>query len=125
MRGSSWTGLGWPAQAILRLGGSLYETGQEQGYAYSPTTAIISLLAVMRDGASSEIAVIGNDGLLGVAIFLGGESMTNRAVVQSAGFAYRMAEAELKEEFKKGEAFQRLLLRFAPALIAQMTQTSA
>ena len=108
----------------LPLGWVVYEAGRKQGYVYFPTTAIVSLLYVMEDGASAEIAVVGNDGLVGIALFMGGETTPSRAVVQSAGHAYRLKAALLKKEFERGGPLQHLLLRYTQALITQMAQTA-
>ncbi|WP_020506166.1 Crp/Fnr family transcriptional regulator [Lamprocystis purpurea] len=108
----------------LPLGEALYESGGRLSHVYFPTDAIVSLLNVMENGASAEIAVIGNDGLVGIALFLGSETMPNRAVVQSAGQAYRLKGSVFKQEFNSSGAFQRLLLRYTSALLAQMAQTA-
>jgi CRP-like cAMP-binding protein len=108
----------------MPLGLSLYESGAEQGYVYFPTTAIVSLLYVLADGASAEIAVTGNEGLVGISLFMGGETTTTRAVVQSAGLGYRLRASVMKKEFERGRELQHLLLRFTQALITQMTQTA-
>jgi CRP-like cAMP-binding protein len=108
----------------MPLGLSVYESGGPQGYVYFPTTAIVSLLYVLEDGDSAEIAITGNDGLIGIALFMGGETTPSRAVVQSAGHGYRLKAAVLKKEFEDGGALQHLLLRFTQALITQMTQTA-
>jgi CRP-like cAMP-binding protein len=108
----------------MPLGLSLYESGGEQGYVYFPTTAIVSLLYVLADGASAEIAVTGNEGLVGISLFMGGETTTSRAVVQSAGLGYRLRASVMKKEFQRGGELQHLLLRFTQALITQMTQTA-
>jgi CRP-like cAMP-binding protein len=108
----------------LPLGWAVYEAGGRQGFVYFPTTAIISLLYVMEDGASAEIAVAGNDGLVGIALFMGGETTPSRAVVQSAGYGYRMRASVLKREFNQGGALQHLALRYTQALITQMAQTA-
>jgi CRP-like cAMP-binding protein len=108
----------------MPLGLSLYESGGEQGYVYFPTTAIVSLLYVLADGASAEIAVTGNEGLVGISLFMGGETTTTRAVVQSAGLGYRLRASVMKKEFERGRELQHLLLRFTQALITQMTQTA-
>jgi CRP-like cAMP-binding protein len=108
----------------MPLGLSLYESGSEQGYVYFPTTAIVSLLYVLADGASAEIAVTGNEGLVGISLFMGGETTTTRAVVQSAGLGYRLRASVMKKEFERGSELQHLLLRFTQALITQMTQTA-
>jgi len=106
--------LGWP----------LYESGSPQGYVYFPTTSIVSLLYVMEDGSSAEIAVVGHEGLVGIALFMGGETTPSRAVVQSAGDGYRLRANTLKAEFGKGGDLQHLLLRYTQALITQMAQTA-
>jgi CRP-like cAMP-binding protein len=108
----------------LPLGMSVYESGGALGYVYFPTSAIVSLLYVLADGASAEIAVTGREGLVGIALFMGGETTPSRAVVQSAGRGYRLRAAVLKEQFESGGALQHLLLRFTQALITQMTQTA-
>ena len=108
----------------LPLGWAVYEAGAHQGYVYFPTTCIVSLLYVMEDGASAEIAVTGNDGLVGIALFMGGETTPSRAVVQSAGYGYRLMAAVLKREFERGGPLQNLLLRYTQALITQMAQTA-
>ncbi|MDH4249234.1 MAG: Crp/Fnr family transcriptional regulator [Deltaproteobacteria bacterium] len=108
----------------LPLGDVIYESGVKLKNVYLPTTAIVSLLYLMENGASAEIAVVGNDGIVGIALFMGGESMTNRAVVQSAGHAYRLNGQVLKDEFRRGGALQRLLLRYTQALLTQMSQTA-
>jgi CRP-like cAMP-binding protein len=108
----------------LKLGASVYEAGARQAYVYFPTDAIVSLLYVMKDGASAEIAVVGNEGLVGVALFMGGETTPSRAVVQSAGYAFRLSSRQLKLEFEFGGALQHLLLRYTQALITQMAQTA-
>jgi CRP-like cAMP-binding protein len=108
----------------LPLGLSVYESGGAQGHVYFPTNSIVSLLYVLADGASAEIAVTGNEGLVGIALFMGGETTPSRAVVQSAGNGYRLSAAVLKREFESGGALQHLLLRFTQALITQMTQTA-
>ncbi len=108
----------------MPLGHVLYESGSELRHVYFPTTSIVSLLYVMLDGASAEIAVVGNEGLIGVALFMGGETMPNRAVVQSAGHAYRLKGQLLKEEFNRSGGLQLLLLRYTQALLTQMAQTA-
>ena len=108
----------------LPLGEVIYESGGEQDHVYFPTSGIVSLLKVMNDGAAAEIAVVGNEGMVGIALFMGGETTSSRAVVQSAGMAYRLDAARLKVEFARGGALQRLLLRYTQALITQMTQTA-
>jgi len=108
----------------LALGQAVYESGGAQGHVYFPTTSIVSLLYVLADGASAEIAVTGNEGLVGIALFMGGETTPSRAVVQSAGHGYRLKAAAVKKQFESGGALQHLLLRFTQALITQMTQTA-
>jgi CRP-like cAMP-binding protein len=108
----------------LPLGKVLYESGSQLRHVYFPTTAIVSLLYVLADGASAEIAVTGNEGLVGIALFMGGETTPSRAVVQSAGHGYRLKAAVVKRHFETGGALQHLLLRFTQALITQMTQTA-
>lgn len=108
----------------LPLGQVIYESGDRLDYVYFPTTAIISLLYVMEDGASGEIAIVGNEGVVGIALFMGGETTPSRAVVQSAGRAYRLSAHILKEEFHRAGPTQRVLLRYTQALITQMAQTA-
>jgi len=108
----------------LKLGEVLYESGGQLHCVYFPITSIVSLLYVMRDGASAEIAVVGNDGILGISLFMGGETTPSRAVVQSAGTAYRLRAEILKEEFNRAGPTMRLLLRYTQALITQMSQTA-
>jgi len=106
------------------LGEVIYESGGQQSYIYFPTTVIISLLYLMENGSSAEMGVAGNEGLVGVALFMGGETVPNRAVVQSAGDAFRMKTKVLQEEFARGGTFQRSLLRYTQALMTQMSQTA-
>jgi CRP-like cAMP-binding protein len=108
----------------MPLAEALYESGGRLNHVYFPTTCIISLLYVMEDGASAEIAVVGNEGVLGIALFMGGETTPSRAVVQSAGFGYRLKASILKLEFNRGGAVMHLLLRYTQALITQMAQTA-
>ena len=108
----------------LKLGEVIYESGGQQSYIYFPTTAIISLLYMMENGSSAEIGVAGNEGLVGVVLFMGGDTAPNRAVVQSAGDALRMKTDVLQEEFARGGTFQRLLLKYTQALMTQMSQTA-
>ena len=108
----------------MPLGEAVYESGGPQGYVYFPTDSIVSLLYVLADGATAEIAVTGNEGLVGIALFMGGETTPSRAVVQSAGEGYRLKAAVLKQAFERGGELQHLLLRFTQALITQMTQTA-
>jgi CRP-like cAMP-binding protein len=108
----------------MPLGEALYEPGIRLRHVYFPTTSIVSLLYVMEDGASAEIAVVGNDGILGIALFMGGETTPSRAVVQSAGHGYRLKAHLLKREFSRAGPVLNLLLRYTQALITQMAQTA-
>ena len=108
----------------LMLGEVLYESGDQMRHAYFPTASIISLLYVLENGSSAEIAVVGNEGILGIALFMGGHTTPSRAVVQSKGMAFRLKADILLEEFNRGGATQNLLLRYTQALITQMTQTA-
>jgi CRP-like cAMP-binding protein len=108
----------------LELGKVLYESGDTMRHVYFPSDCIISLLYVMENGASGEISVVGNEGMVGVALFMGGESTPSRAVVQSAGSAYRLSARLLKEEFSRHQELQQLLLRYTQSLITQMAQTA-
>src|ERR1700721_626224 len=108
----------------LPLGQVLYESGTTLDHVYFPTTAIISLLYVMDNGASAEIAVVGNEGILGVSLFMGGESTPSRAVVQSAGHGFRLKAQLMKNEFNRAGPVLHLLLRYPQALITQMSQTA-
>ena len=111
-------------QTSFSLGDVLYEFGGRLDYVYFPTSSIVSLLYTMENGATAEMGLTGNDGVVGIALFMGGETMPNRAVVQSAGDAVRMKAKVLQEEFKVGGQFQRLLLRYTQALITQISQTA-
>ncbi len=108
----------------LPLGQVLYESGGTLSHVYFPTDAIVSLLYVMENGASAEIAVVGNEGLVGVSLFMGGESTPSRAVVQSSGNGYRLRAQLVKEEFNRSGPVLHLLLRYTQALITQMSQTA-
>lgn len=108
----------------LPLGKVLYESGDTMRYVYFPTDSIVSLLYVMESGASAEISVVGNEGIVGVSLFMGGESTPSRAVVQSAGSAYRLAGQKLKDEFNRHSELMQLLLRYTQSLITQMAQTA-
>jgi CRP-like cAMP-binding protein len=108
----------------LPLGEVLYESGCKLHQVYFPSTAIISMLYVLEDGASAEIAVVGFEGMLGISLFMGGETTPSRAVVQSAGWGYRLKAHCMKEEFKRAGPLMYLLLRYTQALITQMTQTA-
>lgn len=108
----------------LQLGKVLYESGDTMRYVYFPTDSIVSLLYVMESGASAEISVVGNEGIVGVSLFMGGESTPSRAVVQSAGSAYRLPGQRLKDEFNRHTELMQLLLRYTQSLITQMAQTA-
>jgi len=108
----------------MPLGTVLYEAGAALAHVYFPTTAIVSLLYTMEDGASAEIAIVGNEGLVGVSIFMGGQSTTSRAVVQSGGHGYRLRAGVLMDEFNRSAPVMHLLLRYTQALITQMSQTA-
>jgi CRP-like cAMP-binding protein len=107
----------------MPLGEILYESGSTLSHVYFPTTAIVSLLYVMENGSSAEIAVVGNEGIVGVSLFMGGESTPSRAVVQSAGHGFRLSSDAIKDEFKRAPVMH-LLLRYTQALITQMSQTA-
>jgi CRP-like cAMP-binding protein len=111
-------------QVVMPLGQVLYESGGTLSHVYFPTTAIVSLLYVMENGASAEIAVVGNDGIVGISLFMGGESTPSRAVVQSAGAGFRLKAQIMKERFDKNGPTMHLLLRYTQALITQMSQTA-
>lgn len=108
----------------MPLGKVLYESGDVLRYVYFPTDCIVSLLYVMENGSSAEIAVVGYEGLIGVALFMGGESTTSRGIVQSAGFAYRLFGQRMKDEFNRHGELLHLMLRYSQALITQMAQTA-
>jgi CRP-like cAMP-binding protein len=112
-------------QVAMPLGQVLYESGATLSHVYFPTSSIVSLLYVMDDGASAEIAVVGNEGLVGVSLFMGGESTPSRAVVQSAGEGFRLRAQLMKDEFNLAGPVLHLLLRYTQALITQMAQTAA
>src|SRR5688572_1717372 len=109
----------------LALGQVLYESGETMAYAYFPTDCVISLLYVMKNGESAEIAIVGNEGVIGIALFMGGDSTMSRAIVQNAGHAYRLKAQVLKDEFHRGNALHHALLIFGSALITPMVQTAA
>jgi CRP-like cAMP-binding protein len=109
----------------MGLGEVLYEAGSTLSHVYFPTTAIVSLLYVMQNGESAEIAVVGNDGVVGISLFMGGDSTSSRALIQSAGGAYRLSAQLMKREFDRGGPVLHLLLRYTQALITQMVQTAA
>jgi len=108
----------------LPLGKALYEPGDQLDHVYFPTTSIVSLLYELENGSSAEIAVIGNEGIVGIALFMGGDTMPNRAVVQGAGQAYRLKGRLLQQEFNRGGALQHVLLRYTLAMLTQMAQTA-
>ena len=117
-------------QSLLELvpmtqGDVLYEPHGRLRHAYFPTTSIVSMLSVMEDGASDEIAFVGNEGIIGVPLFMGGETTPSRAVVRSAGYAFRMQGQVLQDEFKRSSSLQYLLLRYTQALLTQIAQTAA
>jgi CRP-like cAMP-binding protein len=109
----------------MPLGEMLYEPGGQLQHGYFPTTAIVSLHYVMESGASAETAGVGNEGVVGISLFMGGDSTPSSAVVQTAGHGYRLESRLLKQEFNRGGLLQRLLLRYTQALITQMSQTAA
>lgn len=109
----------------LKLGAVLYESGDVMHDVYFPTDSIVSLLYVMEDGRSAEISVVGNEGIVGIALFMGGQSTPSRAVVHSSGHAYKLSGQRLKSEFARHGEFHHLLLRYTQALITQMSQTAA
>lgn len=108
----------------MPLGKVLYESGDALQHVYFPTNCIVSLLYVLENGSSAEISVVGNEGMIGIALFMGGESTPSRAIVQSAGYAYKLLGQRLKEEFHNNGSMQVLLLRYTQALITQMAQTA-
>jgi CRP-like cAMP-binding protein len=112
-------------QAVdMPLGHIVYESGRALDHVYFPTNCIVSLLYVLESGASAEIAVVGHEGVVGVSIFMGGETTPSRAVVQSAGTAYRLPAALVQEEFRRGGTMQHLMLRYTQSLITHMAQTA-
>ena len=108
----------------MPLGHVLYESGKTLSHVYFPTTSIVSLLYVLENGGSAEIAVVGNEGVVGISLFMGGGSTPSRAVVQSAGHGFRLNSGAMKDEFDRGGAVLHLLLRYTQALITQMSQTA-
>jgi CRP-like cAMP-binding protein len=110
--------------ADMRLGQVMYESGATLSHVYFPITAIVSLLYVMENGASAEIAIVGNEGLVGISLFMGGGSTPSRAVVQSAGYGFRLKAEALNEEFNHAGPVLHLMLRYTQALITQMAQTA-
>lgn len=111
-------------RVTLTLGQSVCESGEQMSHVYFPIDSIVSLLCVMENGASTEIAVVGYEGVVGVSLFMGGETTPSRAIVQSAGHAYRLKGHLLKNEFYRAGPMQRLLLRYTQALLTQMAQTA-
>ena len=110
--------------AEMPLGAVLYESGCEMTHTYFPTTSIVSLVYVMKSGASAEIAVVGHEGVVGISLFMGGGSTPSRALVQSAGQGFRLSAGLMKEEFERGGPVMHLLLRYTQSLITQMAQTA-
>ena len=110
--------------SVMPLGHVLYESGDKLQHVYFPTNSIVSLLYVMEDGASAEIAIVGNEGIVGISLFMGGETTPSRAIVQSAGQAFRVPSQVLKTEFRRAGPLQHVLLRYTQALITQMSQTA-
>ena len=108
----------------FNLGDALYESGDKMDYAYFPTTMIVSMLYIMENGGTAEIGIVGNDGLIGNALFMGGETTTSRAIIQSAGACFGMRAKDLKAEFARGGVFQKMLLRHTQALMTQISQTA-
>ena len=108
----------------MKLGDVLYEPGTRMRHVYFPTTSIVSLMYLMENGASAEIAIVGNEGVLGISLFMGGDTTPSRAVVQGAGHAFRLKAQLLKDEFARFGPMLRLLLRYTQALITQMSQTA-
>jgi CRP-like cAMP-binding protein len=108
----------------LELGEVVYESGEELEFIYFPTTAIISLLYIMENGSTAEIGMAGNDGLVGIALFMGGSTTPSRAVVQSAGNAFRLRSSALRSAFGQGGVFQKILLRYTQSLMTQISQTA-
>lgn len=109
---------------MMQFGATVFEAGVPMQYVYFPTSSIVSLLYDTRDGASAETAVIGNEGLVGITLFMGGGTTLNRTVVKSAGYGFRLKAHLLKQEFDRGGALQQLLLRYTQALLTQMSQTA-
>jgi CRP-like cAMP-binding protein len=108
----------------MRLGDVLYESGGKLAHVYFPTTSVVSLHYLLENGGSSEIAGVGNEGVLGISLFMGGDSTPSRAIVQTGGFGYRLPARILMEEFNRASAVMRLLLRYTQALMTQMSQTA-
>ena len=109
----------------MRLGDCLYEPGGQLQHVYFPTTAIVSLLYILESGVSAELAGVGNEGMVGISLFMGGDTTSSSATVQTAGHAYRLQGRLLKEEFHRGGLMQRLLLRYTQVLLTQVAQTAA
>lgn len=108
----------------LELGQVIYESGEKLDHIYFPTTAIISLLYIMENGSTAEIGMSGNDGLVGIALYMGGSTTPSRAVVQSAGNSFRLRSKDLNDEFSLGGTFQKVLLRYTQSLMTQISQTA-
>lgn len=109
---------------VLELGQVVYQNAQQLEYLYFPTTSMVSLLYTMADGMTAEVGLTGNEGVVGIALFLGGDTTPNQAVVQIGGAAFRLGAKTVREEFKRGEAFQHVLLRYTQALLTQISQTA-
>jgi CRP-like cAMP-binding protein len=115
---------GYLERVPMRLGEMLYEPGEQLQHAYFPVSSIVSLHYVMATGASASVAGVGNEGMVGISLFMGGDTTPSSAVVQTGGHAYRLERRRLKQEFERSGALQRLLLRYTQALMTQMTQTA-
>ncbi len=116
--------LGHLHRVPMPLGKVLYESGDQLSHVYFPTDSIVSLLYVLENGASAEISIVGNEGVIGIALFMGGDTTPSRAIVQSAGNAYRLPGRLMKDEFNRNGPFQLLMLRYTQSLITQMAQTA-
>jgi CRP-like cAMP-binding protein len=108
----------------MPLGQVIYESGEPQGYVYFPSSAIVSLLYVLGNGSTAEIAIVGNEGALGISLYMGGETTTHQAIVQIAGYGYRMKANQLKQEFNRAGPLMSMLLLYTQALLTQMAQTA-
>jgi CRP-like cAMP-binding protein len=108
----------------MPLGQVIYESGEPQGYVYFPSSAIVSLLYVLGNGSTAEIAIVGNEGALGVSLYMGGETTTHQAIVQIAGYGYRIKANQLKQEFNRAGPLMNMLLLYTQALLTQMAQTA-
>jgi CRP-like cAMP-binding protein len=108
----------------MPLGQVIYESGEPQGYVYFPSSAIVSLLYVLGNGSTAEIAIVGNEGALGISLYMGGETTTHQAIVQIAGYGYRIKANQLKQEFNRAGPLMNMLLLYTQALLTQMAQTA-